>query len=249
VNAVVLAGGPPDAVAALAPGAVNKAFVPIDGMTLVERTLRALRAVPRIEQLVVVAPEAAHDDAALALAGELRADGPRMLDSLRSGLAGLAPDELVLVVASDLPVLTQAAVDEFIDLLGARELDVAYGCLERRYHDARYPAVPHTWARMRDGSFCGAGISALRPRALESLAAMMDRLGAARKSPLRLAGIFGWDVLLKFALGRLSIAEAESRAGAILQVRAGAIRCTHPEIAINVDRPGDVALAESLVRP
>jgi hypothetical protein len=32
-----------------------------------------------------------------------------------------------------------------------------------------------------------------------------------------------------------------------MRVPVGAIRCTHPEIAVNVDRPGDVALAEALL--
>ncbi len=43
VDAVVLAGGPQDDVALLQPGAPNKAFVEIDGVTLIGRVLAALR--------------------------------------------------------------------------------------------------------------------------------------------------------------------------------------------------------------
>jgi hypothetical protein len=170
-----------------------------------------------------------------------------MIESLRSGAAGFAADAPLLVVASDLPVLDAPALDEVLDALDVRDLDVAYTCLARHFHDARYPQVPHTWARMRDGEFCGGGVSAIKPRALDRLGAFLDTLGAARKAPLRLAAVFGWDVLARFALGRLSIADAEARATAILGVPAGAIRCTHPEIAVNVDRPRDIALAEALL--
>jgi hypothetical protein len=100
---------------------------------------------------------------------------------------------------------------------------------------------------MRDGTFCGGGAVAIKPRVLTQLAGVLDRLGAARKAPLRLAAIFGWPTLVRFALGRLAIADAEARAAAILGAPVGALRCTHPEIAINVDRTGDVALAEALV--
>ncbi len=248
VNAVVLAGGPADAVSALHPGAPNKAFVPICGVTLVERVLVALRAVRRIERIVVVAPPLAHAAAALAAADEARPDGRRMLESLRSGAAGFADDVPLLVVASDLPVLSAPAIDEVLDALAARDLDVAYTCLARQYHDARFPQVPHTWARLREGQFCGGGVSAIKPRALDRLSGVLTALGAARKAPLRLAAVFGWDVLARFAVGRLSIADAEARATAILGLPAGAIRCTHPEIAVNVDRPSDVALAATLVR-
>ncbi len=248
VNAVVLAGGAPDAVAALHPGAANKAFVPIAGMTLVERTLRALRDVPRIERVVVVAPRSTHTDRALALADEQRTDGARMIESLRSGLAGFAADLPVLVVASDLPVLTRPAIDEVLDALALRDLDIAYTCLARSHHDARYPHIPHTWARLREGLFCGGGITAIKPRALDRLSDVLDALGAARKAPLRLAAVFGWDIVARFALGQLSISAAEARASRILRAPVGAIRCTHPEIAVNVDRPRDVALATALVR-
>jgi GTP:adenosylcobinamide-phosphate guanylyltransferase len=248
VNAVVLAGGPPDAVAALHPGAANKAFVPVGGVPLVARVLDALRAVPRVERIVVVAPPRTHGSPALAAADEARADGPRMIDSLRSGMAGFPPGAPLLIVASDLPVLTTRAIDEVFDALALRDLDVAYTCLARRYHDERYPQIPHTWARMRDGQFCGGGVSAIKPRALDRLGDFLDALGAARKAPLRLAAVFGWDVLIRFALGRLSIADAQARASAIMRVPVGAIRCTHPEIAVNVDRPRDIALAEALLR-
>jgi GTP:adenosylcobinamide-phosphate guanylyltransferase len=247
VNAVVLAGGPADAVAALDPNAANKAFVPVAGIPLVERVLVALRAVPRVERIVVVAPPRTHGSPPLVLADEARADGPRMIDSLRSGMADFASNAPLLIVASDLPVLTTAAIDEVFDDLERRDLDVAYTCLARRYHDERYPQIPHTWARMREGQFCGGGVSAIKPRALDRLGEFLDALGAARKAPLRLAAVFGWDVVLRFAFGRLSIADAQARASKIMRVPVGAIRCTHPEIAVNVDRPGDLALAEALL--
>ncbi len=214
-----------------------------------ERTLRAVRTLPRIERIIVVAPEAALADAALAGADERRPDGPRMIESLRSGLAGFARDEPLLITASDLPILTRAALEEAIDEALARDLDLGYACLERRYHDARFPAIPHTWARMREGHFCGGGAVVLKPRVMAQLETLLDQLGSARKSPLRLAAIFGWGTLVRFALGRLSIADAERRASELLGARAGALRSTHAEIAVNVDRPADVALARGLVEP
>ena len=87
---------------------------------------------------------------------------------------------------------------------------------------------------------------ALRPRVLPALALLLDALGDARKSPLRLAGLFGWDVLVRFALGRLAIAQAEARGTRLLGgARVGAIRCTQPQIALNVDRVEDVARANA----
>jgi GTP:adenosylcobinamide-phosphate guanylyltransferase len=246
--AVVLAGGPADAVAATQSGAPNKAFVEIAGVALVGRVLAALRASPSVGRIVVVAPESTRSHPALALADELRPDGVRITDSLRSGLAGLPADLDALVIASDLPVLNAIAVDDFVRRVRELDADVAYGCVERNVHLARYPNVPHTWARMRDGTFCGGGLAAIKPRALPLLERFIERLGAARKHPLRLASLFGWDVLARYAAGMLSIAQAERRASRILGAPVRALVSPFPETGVNVDRVGDVALAAEIVR-
>jgi len=246
-TALVLAGGPPDEVSARQPGIPNKAFLRIAGITLVERTLRALRDCDAVERIIVVAPVAAHGDPALALADERRADGPRITDSLAAGLEGAPPDEAVIVTAADLPVLDAAAVADFAERAGARDLDVGYGCVDRRSHVGSYARIRHTWARLRDGTYCGAGVVALRPRAFPSLARFLEDLGRSRKNPLALASLLGWDMLLRFATGTLSIADAERRASRLLGLQAGAIVSPYPQIAVNVDRAGDISIAEALL--
>jgi GTP:adenosylcobinamide-phosphate guanylyltransferase len=247
LTAVVLAGGPPDELVAGDPGAPNKAFLDIAGVPLAARTLASLRASSRVGRIVAVAPPGDRSAAALTAADEIRLDGPRIADSLRSGLRGLDPAEPVLIAAGDLPVLSAAAIDEFLDIALGRGADLVYACVERKTHEARYPEVPHTWARLRDGTFCGGGCVLLRPRALAPLERFLDRLGPARKNPLHLAAIFGWDVVLRYSLGRLGIVNLERRASELLGMPAAAAVCSHPEIAVNVDRPSDVALAIRLV--
>jgi molybdopterin-guanine dinucleotide biosynthesis protein A len=247
IDAVVLAGGPHDGVAALQPGAPNKAFVEIGKLTLVARVLAALRESPWVGRIVLVAPPAVRGRRDLEAADELRPDGVRITESLRNGLAGFDANGDVLIVASDLPVLTRPAVDDFIARVAALQADVVYGCVEKRVHLQRFPEVPHTWARMRDGTYCGGGIVAMKPRALPTLERFIEQLGAARKHPFKLASLFGWDMLARFAVGRLSIAQAEARAAKILGAPVRALISHYPETAVNVDRPSDVALARRLV--
>jgi GTP:adenosylcobinamide-phosphate guanylyltransferase len=253
LTAVVLAGGPQDAVSALVPGAPNKAFVPIAGVTLVERTIAALRTSDRIGTVVAVAPQTPQTSFALQRADRVHGDGETMTESLRSGLRDLPPDDLVLVCASDLPILSREAIDDFIARAESiaqgtgAAADLTYACVERNAHLGRYPDVPHTWARLREGTFCGGGCVAMRPRVLANLEGLLDRLGRARKNPLRLAAIFGPRVLTSYALGRLTIEAAERRGSELLGASVRAAICA-PELAVNVDRPSDVSLAERLVR-
>ena len=248
MNAVVLAGGPLDDVAKLQPGAPNKAFIEICGTTLAGRVVDALRACPSIGRIAVVTPPGEWGNPDLRAADDFRPDGVRIRDSLRNGLEGFAPDEAVLVATSDLPVLTVAAVRDFVERSTALGADVIYGCVERQVHLQRYPSVPHTWARMRDGTFCGGGLAAIKPRVLPLLERFIEELGAARKHPFKLASLFGWDMLARFAIGRLSIGQAEARASRILGASVRALVSPYPETGVNVDRVSDVALARELVR-
>jgi GTP:adenosylcobinamide-phosphate guanylyltransferase len=245
--AVVLAGGPADEVAKLQDGAPNKAFVRIGGRALVERVLYALRSSKAISRIVVVAPPATHASPALALADERRADGVHIRESLSNGLGGLPEAEPVLVATSDLPVITAASIDDFAQRALALDADIGYGCVEQSVHLAKYPQVPHTWARLADGTFCGAGLATIRPRIVAQLNQFIEELGAARKKPWRLASILGPRVLFKYVTGRLRIEDAEARACRLLRAPVRAVISPYAETAVNVDRVSDVALAERLV--
>lgn len=245
MTAIVLAGGKPDRLSALQ-DVPNKAFIKIAGRALVERTIRALRTSAHIERILTVAPPSTFDRPELAESDERRPAGARISESLLAGIASLPPDRLVLVSAADLPFLSTIGIDDFIAQALARDSDLAYACVARRDHQAHFPDVPHTWARLREGPFCGAGFIAIKPRVLPALLLFLERLGAARKNPLRLAAIFGWDIFAQVALGRLTLAQAEARASRLVDAPVAAIVSPYAEIAINVDRVSDVALAERL---
>ncbi|MGH7716688.1 MAG: nucleotidyltransferase family protein [Vulcanimicrobiaceae bacterium] len=242
MNALVLAGGRRDAVCE-GTSAINKAFVPVGGLPMVTRVLRTLRTVPSIEQITVVAPTVALEDSALTLADVRRSSGERIIESVQRGLSETNPDAMMLLATSDAPLLSTESLQEFAQTLASIDADLVYSIAERKAHEQRYPGVPHTWARMRGGVYCGGAIFGMRPRVVSALTRFLDELAAARKSPLRLARAFGWDFVLRFALGMLPISAAEARASTLLGHQVRAV-ISAPDLAFNVDRKTDLVLAE-----
>ena len=110
-------------------------------------------------------------------------------------------------------------------------------------HLRRFPEVPHTWARMRDGTFCGGGIVAIKPRALPLLERFIERSRRGAQAPVQacLALRLGYAGALcdRPALDRA----AEARATRILGAPVRALVSPYPETGVNVDRVSDVALA------
>lgn len=119
VAAIIVAAGPGTRLGAGMP----KAFVPLAGVPLFIRSLRALLAAPAIDQAIVVAPPEAMADAARLLQSgapyrltpALVAGGAERQDSVRNGLAAVGDAALVAIHDAARPFVTRAAVEAAID--------------------------------------------------------------------------------------------------------------------------------------
>ena len=251
-TAVALAGGALEAdFRAAGYDVVNKAYLPICGSTMLERVLKALYASGWVARIRCVTPPAAFRAAfgdARAMGVEIVEPGAGIIDSVLAGMVGLAPDELVLLCATDIPLATPAAIDAFAAKVAEANADVDYGFVSRASHEQKYPQIRHTWVRLREGTFCGGGISAVRTSAAPAVADAFRKLVAARKSPIKLASLISPWLIVRLMLGTVSVAEIERRGAEILGVSVRGIASDDPELAVNVDCLGDLRAVEKLVK-
>lgn len=249
-DAVVLAGGPPDAT--LTGGALPKAFAAVGSSTMVERVIAALRGA-QIRRVAVVGPVPLPPAVAAAATLAVPAVGG-LLDNLAAGLAALdegvpagsppaatsaPPREAVpvLVAAADVPLLTAAAVAGFLEAAQAAGADAAYAVVPREDVVRAAPGVRKTFVRLADGEFTGGSLVLLRPGAFARARPVIERAVQARKRPWELAGLFGLAAIVGLATGRLRIAALERRAEALAGLRARAIICRDAGVALDVDTP------------
>ncbi len=246
-SAVVLAGGEPEP--QLAPGLPNKAFLRIGGLTLVERVVAALRGSPSIGRVVVVGPP----EPLAALLGssvEIVPDQGSIMNNIAAGVAPLRDGGRVVTVASDLPLITSEAVEHFLGLCTG-EADFYYSIVPQAAIERRFPTARKTYVKLTDGAFCGGSIVLFAPEALERIRPLVEQAIAARKKPWLLAQLFGLTTVMRFASGRLSIAELEARAHAISGLRGRAVALDGPEMALDVDagRPENLAALRAALEP
>ena len=250
-TAVALAGGhlEPDFRAA-GYGAVNKAYVKIGETLMLERVLLALHAAESVSRIRCVTQLQAFREAF----GDPRAagidvvdPGNDLIDSLIAGFEALDPDEMALMCATDLPLASAAAIDAFAAKAADMACDIGYGFVSRESHVRKYPQIRHTWVKLREGTFCGSGVSVMRPGAAQPVADLLRKVTAARKSPLKIAALFSPGLLLRLPFGRVSIAELERQADRISGVTCRGILTDDPELAVNVDRASDIPEVERLL--
>jgi hypothetical protein len=229
MNGLVLAGKP-------------ECRLEVGGRPVAAWVVRALSGVPNLRRVVVVGP----GDWPGAEAVE---PGDSVVENLRRGVAALAGgEEELLVAAGDAPLMTGEAVQRFVAACRAAGADFGYPVVPRWACEARFPGVRRTYVRLREGRFTGGNCFYLTPRAVPAAVAWLDRVYRARKRPAQLARLLGLGLVLRLALGRAGIAEAERAADRLLGVRTRGVVCAEdPELGVDVDDADDLALVRRLL--
>jgi hypothetical protein len=167
--------------------------------------------------------------------------------NLRLGLEALPGADRVVCLSGDLPLLTREAVEDLI--IGAPAADLVLPYLAQADAVRAYPEKSWLYARMVEGHFTGCSAALVRPATLRPYWLWVEHLLAARRaSPVRLAAFFGPGLLLAYCLGRLHLADVESRVSAQFGVTARGYQTHYAELAIDVDKEEDLTRVELLLQ-
>lgn len=243
-TALVLAGsrGGVDPVAVYA-GVTDKALIEIGGRTMLARVVDALRAAGMTRILVSTAsePVSAH---ARDLGAEPIAAGAGPSASARIAFA--AAGAPLLVTTGDHPLLRAAWIEAFLRDVPA-DADVAALLARRDAIERDAPKTTRTYLRFADGDWSGCNLFLLATRAAAAAIDLWEQVERDRKRPWRIVLRLGIPLLVRYALGRLTLAEGLAQVGALAGTRAALVKCASGLAAIDVDKPADLDLVRSLI--
>jgi hypothetical protein len=138
-------------------------------------------------------------------------------------------------------------VDRFCAEARASGTDLVAGLTDARVIRSAYPEARRTYLRFADAAYSGANMFALLTPKSRRAVAFWRRVEQERKRPWRLVRAFGLGPLLAYLLGRLTLDEAMRRASTVIGARVAAARLPFAEAAIDVDKPADLALVETIL--
>ncbi|HEY9568496.1 MAG TPA: hypothetical protein VIR38_10430, partial [Thalassobaculum sp.] len=98
-----------------------------------------------------------------------------------------------------------------------------------------------------NGDFCGCNLFALRTPAARRVVTLWRRLEDHRKRPLTMAALLGPGIILRYLLRRLRLDDAARHISRRTDTRAAIVLIPYPEAAVDVDKPGDLPVAESVL--
>ena len=250
MRALVLAGsrGPTDPVAAAA-GLAEKCLVPVLGEPMVERVARVLLAHPAIASLEIAATDPARLAALDGLADpRIEVTACRPTPSLTVADALERNGTPLLVTTADHPLLTSEIIERFLEGSVATDADITVGLVSATTVLACYPDAVRTFLSFKGGKYSGANLFLLRREAAAGAVAFWRRVEQDRKKPWRIAKAFGPGLLIAYLLRLRDLDGAMRAASRVVGAEARAVVLDVAEAAIDVDKPRDLALAETILR-
>jgi len=231
-EAILLAGGKLEKDFEALGNYSGKAYLPIAGKPMAQYVIEVLQNISKLKRIVsVIPPGGAPWAGTTTIPG-----GDSIIKSMAAGFKALNPDtEMALLVTCDLPCLTQESIEDFMTQVENSAPGLAFGFVSRQDSEAKFPGVPHTYLKVREGTFCGSGLIAVKPSDFSALQSFAAEATQNRKNLFKIVKILGVKFILKLLLRMLTLKEAEARASRLLGFPAKGIRSHFPEIAFNVD--------------
>ncbi|WP_158212377.1 nucleotidyltransferase family protein [Natranaerobius trueperi] len=226
----------------------NKAFLEINGKPMIRYIISALEESEYVKEIVVVGPVDSLNNCLSNFTGTVveEHESGKVLDNVIKGIQKINATENILVVTSDIPLITSKAIDDFVRSCN-NKFDLFYPVIPKEQNNLRFPGVERTYVNLIDGNFTGGNIFYLNPQKIRPCYESVDRLIGQRKNPFRLAMNFGVGFLTQFLLGKLSLNQAEQKISQILNIKVKVIVSTHPELGIDIDKISDLKLAQEII--
>ncbi|MCH7942868.1 MAG: hypothetical protein IIB67_06525 [Proteobacteria bacterium] len=154
----------------------------------------------------------------------------------------------VLATTADVPLLRPEMVDHFCARALAADADIAVGLASATVVLERYPDAVRTYLRFRGERYTGCNLFALMTPAAMNAVGFWRRVEIDRKRPWRLFTGFGPLAIARFLAGGATLDSALAAASMRLGLTAAAVRMPFADAAIDVDKPADMELVESIIR-
>jgi 2-phospho-L-lactate guanylyltransferase (CobY/MobA/RfbA family) len=247
ISAVVLGGSPNTGPFRESDQVDFEALLQVGEKVMVEYVIEALLHSKQIRKVVVVGPTEELNSRLTNPRVTVTAIVGDVMENLEAGLKLLPDADRVLIVTSDVPLLTAAAVDNFIELCGDRSGDIYYPVIPKKTLEQRFANARRTYVKLKEGIFTGGNVFLLNPAVLKRLLENGKKVFSLRKSPIGLCRIIGLSYFVKYLFGSLALEDVRQRASHVLGVRGEVVVSQSPEIGLDVDKPGDLKLVRSIL--
>ena len=222
---------------------LDKASCMIGGKMMIEYVIDALQKSQCTDEILVVGNKEKLISLEKKWDIELMQCNYSLVDNILQGIKRFEGEQ-VLISTSDIPMITEEAVKDFVVKGQAADADLCYSIISKKIMIDTYPKAHRTYVKLKDGEFTGGNLFLLDSTKTDRYAEIGKKMLLYRKKPWKMCRLLGFQFLLKLILGRLAISDIEIRVSSMMDIKGKAILCNYPEIGNDVDKPEDLELAK-----
>ena len=247
LNALILAGTKEKGPLEIAENVDNKALIMIDGRPMIDYIVDALNNSENIDKILVVGPKNELHPYIGKKVEEILNPGNSILENMEIGLNYFNSADNLLLLSSDIPLITPEAINEFLSICTKRKACIGYPIITKENIIKKYPETERTYVKMKEGIFCGGNITFFKPDVFFQNKKLIKELFENRKATWKYAKILGLKFILKFLFKALTLEEIEKRITNIIGYNSIAVMVSYPEIMIDLDKPSDLKLIRKYI--
>jgi molybdopterin-guanine dinucleotide biosynthesis protein A len=248
MHCIITAGGRPEPDDALYVYTQDKpkALLDMCGRTMLERVVDALQASRYVEDVVVVG---LGSDMGMSFQRPVYhlSDHGGMVSNVLAGIQWIEENrpgaERLLACSADIPLLTGAIIDDFVERCRPWDKAIYYNFVTREVMEKRFPGSRRTFVKLKGLEIAGGDVMIGHVSLGRGHRELWEALTSARKHAWQLARVVGLRMLLKFLFRQVSIRDIEETIGRLVNQPASVILNPYAEIAMDVDKPYQVELA------
>lgn len=220
----------------------NKALLMLNETPMIEYVVNALRASELVDDIVVVGPE---EDLAPVLENKVKKilnSADSIVENVKIGLDYFPGDCKILVLTSDIPLLTGEIIDHFIKKCEQYNALFYYPIILKETIVKKYPETARSYIYLKEGIFCGGNMVIVAKPIFDRNKQLLDELYQNRKDVKKYVSILGVKFLMKYLLKTLTIKEIEEKAAEIVGYPVKSVLIEDPEVMIDLDKLSDYEL-------
>lgn len=251
LDVVIPAGGTIDDEFERVVGVRSKALIRYEGVTVLRRTIEALRASSQLGRIVIVGtPEVVESEEAKLVEAAFPAVGDSA-DNIKVGLDWLAAQNLppykVLIVTADLPFLSGKAIDDFLGLCSG-DKDLYVPIINRNDWDEKFPGAEATFLNLLDGEWTAGCAYLISVRGFKIALPRIKEIFKRRKSKFKMVMMLGWKTLWDYKNRKLTVIDIERKIEELVGINGMAVPGAPSELAFDIDYLDDYHYALSTFR-
>ena len=243
VQAVILAGGKGKRIGTETVQNYE-ALLEIGGRPMLSFVVAALQKSRYIEKIFIAGP----CEKLQMFAGkqiQLLEGGKHLLETMQKVYDRIGEVKRVVVLTTDIPFLTTAALDDFLAQCEGKTGDFFYPVIEKRDVQQTYPEAQRTYVKLTDGVFTGGNVVVMNMEILPRCKTFALQVMQNRKKPWRIISLLGWRILLRFLFQRLSTENICTYISEKLNMQGVVIFSKYPELGMDIDKKSDYKIAKN----